>query len=193
MNTRPAAAQADPVTWRVAWPQGALRSPCALQDGDSRFRVEAGREPGASGSLALANGMVDALLMQADEDYRGGVYDRRLAEAEALRERQDTIRKASWVFGPTPAMLDLSVRIAGADADTQRRFEESAEGFRRDLVGRLNQLKAVEYPDDPSLAARIKAYELAFRMQSEAADVFDVQGEPQHIHELYGDTVHGRD
>jgi ABC-2 type transport system permease protein len=81
----------------------------------------------------------DALLMQADEEYRGGVYDRRLAEAEALRERQDAIRKVSWVFGPTPAMLDLSVRIAGADADTQRRFDESAEVFRRDLVGRLNR------------------------------------------------------
>jgi hypothetical protein len=34
-----------------------------------------------------------------------------------------------------------------------------------DLVGRLNQLKAVEYPNDQALAARIKAYELAFRMQ----------------------------
>jgi hypothetical protein len=43
------------------------------------------------------------------------------------------------VFGPTPAILDLSVRIAGADADTQRRFDESAEVFRRDLVGRLNR------------------------------------------------------
>lgn len=81
----------------------------------------------------------DALLMQADEEYRGGVYDRRLAEAEALRERQDAIRRLAWAFGPTPAMLDLSVRIAGADADTQRRFDESAEVFRRDLVGRLNR------------------------------------------------------
>jgi len=81
----------------------------------------------------------DALLMQADEDYRGGVYDRRLAEAEAVRERQDSIRRVSWVFGPTPVMLDLSVRVAGADADTQRRFDESAEVFRRDLVERLNR------------------------------------------------------
>lgn len=80
----------------------------------------------------------DALLMQADEEYRGGVYDARLAEAEARREEQDRIRHLSWLFGPTPAMLDLSVRIAGADADTQRRFDESAEAFRRDLVRRLN-------------------------------------------------------
>mgnify|MGYP005836898631 CR=1 FL=1 len=81
----------------------------------------------------------DALLMQADEEYRGGVYDVRLAEAEAMRARQDRIRHVAWLFGPTPAMLDLSLRIAGADADTQRRFDESAEVFRRDLVGRLNR------------------------------------------------------
>lgn len=68
----------------------------------------------------------DALLMQADEDHRGGVYDRRLAEADAVRERQDHIRQLSWLCGPTPAMLDLSVRIAGADADTQWRFDRKA-------------------------------------------------------------------
>ncbi|MEO0412517.1 MAG: DUF3526 domain-containing protein [Pseudomonadota bacterium] len=81
----------------------------------------------------------DAMLMQADEEYRGGVYDVRLAQAEVVRERQDTVRRAAWFFGPTPAMLDLSVRIAGADANTQRRFDDSAEAFRRDLVGRLNR------------------------------------------------------
>ena len=81
----------------------------------------------------------DALLMQADEDFRAGVYDQRLAEAEVVRARQDFIRQFSWAFGPTPAMLNLSMRIAGADADTQSRFDASAEVFRRDLVGRLNR------------------------------------------------------
>lgn len=81
----------------------------------------------------------DALLMQADEEYRGGVYDRRLAEADAVRQRQDAIRRSSWAFGPTPAMLDLATRLAGADAETQRRFDVDAEAFRRALVGRLNR------------------------------------------------------
>ena len=80
----------------------------------------------------------DALLMQADEKYRGGVYEKRLAEVEATRERQDLIRRAAWLFGPTPAMLDLSVRIAGADAGTQRHFDEAAEDFRYGMVERLN-------------------------------------------------------
>ena len=81
----------------------------------------------------------DALLMQVDEEYRGQVYDRRLAEADVRRRVQDRIRRIAWMFGPTPAMLDLSVRIAGADAGTQRRFDQAAETFRRDLVGRLNK------------------------------------------------------
>jgi len=55
------------VVEHAASPACAGRSNCTLQAGDSRFRADAGKEPGASGSLALANGMVDALLM---EDYQ---------------------------------------------------------------------------------------------------------------------------
>lgn len=81
----------------------------------------------------------DALLAEADEAYRGGVYDRRLAEADARRRAQDSIRSLSWAFSPTPAILDLSARMAGSHADYQRSFDDEAEAFRRDLVGRLNQ------------------------------------------------------
>src|SRR6476660_5733284 len=45
---------------------------------------------------------------------------------------------------------------------------------------------------DPRLEARSQSFELAFRMQTEAAAAFDLSGEPQHIHDLYGSTVHGR-
>ncbi len=57
----------EAVVEHAASPACAGRSPCALAAGDSQFRAEAGREPGGAGSLALANGMVDALLM---EDYQ---------------------------------------------------------------------------------------------------------------------------
>jgi uncharacterized protein (DUF1501 family) len=42
------------------------------------------------------------------------------------------------------------------------------------------------------LEARIQAHELAFRMQTEAADVFDLSKESKWTRELYGDTVVGR-
>jgi hypothetical protein len=62
--------------------------------------------------------------------------------------------------------------------------EEQRIGF--DLVGRLNRLKAVEYPDDPALAARIKAYELAFRMQTSVPEALNLDSEPKETRELYG-------
>lgn len=45
---------------------------------------------------------------------------------------------------------------------------------------------------DPRLEARIQSFELAFRMQTEASEAFDLSNEPQHIHDLYSSTVHGR-
>ena len=60
-----------------------------------------------------------------------------------------------------------------------------------DLLQTLN----VEHRDqrlDPRLDARIQSFELAFRMQTEAADAFDISKEPAHVHARYGDGVHGR-
>jgi hypothetical protein len=45
---------------------------------------------------------------------------------------------------------------------------------------------------DPRLDARIQSFELAFRMQREAAEAFDVSREPKHVRELYGQGVHAR-
>lgn len=45
---------------------------------------------------------------------------------------------------------------------------------------------------DPRLDARIHSYELAFRMQQEASDAFDIANEPEYIRQLYGSEVHGR-
>jgi hypothetical protein len=70
-------------------------------------------------------------------------------------------------------------RPEGAVADAEQKV-----GF--DLVGRLNRLRAVEYPDDPALRARIQAYELAFRMQRSLPDVLNFAGETEATKRLYG-------
>jgi len=54
------------------------------------------------------------------------------------------------------------------------------------LVDRLDRLRAADYPDDPALTARIKAYELAFRMQKSLPEVLDFRGEPEETQRLYG-------
>jgi hypothetical protein len=56
------------------------------------------------------------------------------------------------------------------------------------LLGRLNRLTADDYPNDPALAARIKSYELAFRMQTAVPDVVNSSGETAATHKLYGTT-----
>jgi hypothetical protein len=55
-----------------------------------------------------------------------------------------------------------------------------------DLVGKLNRLRAVEYPDDSALRARIKAYELAFRMQTSIPEVLKFSDETEETKKLYG-------
>lgn len=64
------------------------------------------------------------------------------------------------------------------------RPDEQRLGF--DLTARLNRLRAVEYPNDPALDARIKSYELAFRMQKSLPEVLDFSREPLKVQELYG-------
>lgn len=61
-----------------------------------------------------------------------------------------------------------------------------------DLLRQLHAEHVRRVGDEGPLEARIQAFDLAFRMQMEAADVFDVSSEPQSIREMYGDTVHGR-
>jgi hypothetical protein len=54
------------------------------------------------------------------------------------------------------------------------------------LVNRLNELRGVEYPNDPALTARIKAYELAFHMQTSVPDVLKFAEESEETKNLYG-------
>ena len=61
-----------------------------------------------------------------------------------------------------------------------------------DLLQQLNApAPAKRASTTPQLEARIQSFELAFRMQTEAADAFDVSREPQHIRDMYGPGVAG--
>jgi hypothetical protein len=63
-------------------------------------------------------------------------------------------------------------------------LEEQKAEF--DLLGKLNRLSGIEYPDDPALRARIKSYELAFRMQTAVPDLVDFSKESDKTQNLYG-------
>ena len=60
-----------------------------------------------------------------------------------------------------------------------------------DLLARWNRQHQETRIDD-RLDARIQSYELAFRMQHDAREAFDIAREPQSIQDMYGAGVHGR-
>src|SRR5215469_10018800 len=61
-----------------------------------------------------------------------------------------------------------------------------------DLLAELNRRHLATRPGEAELEARIQSFELAYRMQSEAADAFDIMQEPASIREMYGPGVHAR-
>lgn len=62
--------------------------------------------------------------------------------------------------------------------------EEQAAEF--ELLGKLNRLTAIEYPEDTALRARIRSYELAFQMQASVPEVVDLATETADTQKLYG-------
>ncbi len=56
-----------------------------------------------------------------------------------------------------------------------------------DLLANLNRMNLEEYGPDPELEATIQSAEIAFRMQAEAPDVFDITKESEATRARYGD------
>jgi hypothetical protein len=68
----------------------------------------------------------------------------------------------------------------------------TAQRHQLDLLHQLNSEHQQRRTQDARLEARIQSFELAYRMQMEAADAFDIGQEPATVRELYGTGVHGR-
>jgi hypothetical protein len=62
--------------------------------------------------------------------------------------------------------------------------EEQKREF--EFLNKLNRISAVEYPNDSALAARIKSYELAFRMQMAVPEAISFKEESSETKQLYG-------
>lgn len=105
----------------------------------------------------------------------------------------------NWQCGFLPGIYE------GSYVDTQHtQIEQLIEHIRNDrialpeqreqlnLLERLNARHAQERQEDSALEARIRSFELGFRMQTEAAEAFDVSREPQYIREMYGPGVQAR-
>ncbi len=73
-----------------------------------------------------------------------------------------------------------------------QRVTKAQQRQQLDVLNQLNQLHQEQRGSDPALQARIQSYELAYRMQMEATDAFDVSKEPQHVLDAYGEGVNAR-
>lgn len=75
-----------------------------------------------------------------------------------------------------------------------RNRSETLEAQRQqlDLLQALNERHCQRRGQDAALEARIQSYELAYRMQMDASDAFDVNREPQAIRDMYGPGVQAR-
>jgi hypothetical protein len=62
----------------------------------------------------------------------------------------------------------------------------AAQRSQLDAAQKLNEWHREARPADPQLEARIQSFELAYRMQAEAAEAFDVTREPIRVRERYG-------
>jgi hypothetical protein len=83
-----------------------------------------------------------------------------------------------------PEKLVQNIRNGRLSSEEQRR--------QLDLLGRMNEKYQRGRENDLRLQARIQSFELAYRMQGEAMDAFDLGRETKATRELYGEGTHGR-
>ncbi|MEY3529475.1 MAG: sulfatase [Opitutia bacterium Tous-C2FEB] len=77
-----------------------------------------------------------------------------------------------------------NIRNAGLSRPAQRK--------QLDLLARINASHQSLHPQDAALEARAQSFEMAYRMQLEATDAFDISREPISTRTMYGDTTQGR-
>jgi hypothetical protein len=75
------------------------------------------------------------------------------------------------------ATILANIRSEFSSGDRQRR--------QLDFTTALNKMHAEQLQKDAQLEARIEAFEIAYKMQTEATDAFDVTKEPENIREMY--------
>lgn len=69
--------------------------------------------------------------------------------------------------------------------NTRLSAHEQAKQF--EFLQQWNAQHLASRPGEAAIESRVKSFELAFRMQTEASDAFDISQEPEHIVKMYGE------
>jgi hypothetical protein len=84
---------------------------------------------------------------------------------------------------PSVPQMIQNIRNTYVNAKEQRR--------QMDFVHQLNELHAQNLQRDAALETRLESYEIAFRMQAESLDAFDITKESEATRAAYGATLGG--
>lgn len=97
---------------------------------------------------------------------------------------------ANWSNGFLPAHFQgTPLRTGGSpilDLNPPTGVTREQQRANLDLLTKLNQADLKKHPNHGDLAARLEAYELAFRMQTEVPDIVNLDGEDAKTKALYG-------
>jgi hypothetical protein len=97
---------------------------------------------------------------------------------------------ANWASGFLPAYFQgTPLRERGSpilDLTPAHGVKPAAQRANLDLLADLNQADLARHPHHAEVAARMEAYELAFRMQAEVPGIIDLSKEDQKSLDLYG-------
>ncbi len=114
----------------------------------------------------------DGLPTQGNQNWRSAFLPA-VHQATQIDTREKQIEK-----------LIENIRNRHTDVKEQRR--------QLTLLEELNRGYQEKRRNDALLEARVQSFELAYRMQMEADDAFDLSKEPELAHKLYGDSLQGR-
>src|SRR5437899_939756 len=148
----------------------------------------------ASGCLQMNTGNVQLgrPSLGAWLGYGLGTLNNRLPSFVVMTDpRGGPIGSASnWTAGYMPAAYQGTLfRSSGSpllDLATPEGVGKRTQRESLDLLARLNREHLRDRPAESELAARIYTYELAYQMQTAAADVVDVERENPQTRRMYG-------
>jgi hypothetical protein len=125
--------------------------------------------------------------------YGLGTLNQNLPEYVVLGTPTGDCCGGEWTHGAAylgPEYGGVRLNVAAKEALS---FVNPGAGVLRDeqaaelsLLGKLNTLAGIDYPDDVALRARIKSYELAFGMQTAVPETLQLDKETEATRKLYG-------
>lgn len=145
---------------------------------------------GAQTQFHSGRHMLDALVpnLGAWVNYGLGSLNDNLPQYVSLGTRPYWNARDGHYLGPAydavPLRIDPSRPVDFIRPEAEIHPDAQAVGF--DLVGELNRASARRNPGDPALEARIRSYELAFRMQASLPEVLRFTDETVPTQRLYG-------